>query len=159
MHALAHQCIETGSSIVFASGAHCIAQHGDLQTLGQRGDRSLVNADGSLDAAQENVRDVALIANLRLHGTLKGMLGKAGPWQNRKGFHRKDASVLDPVSTKPLHKMRYLDAKRFHVTGPVLDGGLLDPFPVASTPTATKFGREAGKSGKISFGEGLTKGG
>lgn len=106
-----------------------------------------------------NARDVALIANLRLHGTLDDMLGKAGPWKNRKGFHRKDASVPNPVSTKPLHKMRYLNAKRFHVTGPVLDSGLLDPFPVASTPTATKLPPElleAFRGPKILFVDGMT---
>jgi len=74
-------------------------------------------------------RDVATITTLRLNGTLVDLIGRKGSCPARKGFHRKDSSIDDPVSTKPLRNMPFLNAKQLAVDGPILDQSLLSSFP------------------------------
>ena len=74
-------------------------------------------------------RDVATITTLRLNGTLVDLIGRKGACPARKGFHRKDSSIDDPVSTKPLRNIPFLNAKQLIVDGPILDQSLLSSFP------------------------------
>lgn len=74
-------------------------------------------------------RDMATINTLRMKGHLGRMIGKSGPWSNRKGYHITDASILDPVSSDPLRKLPFLDARKFYVNSPILDKALLEAFP------------------------------
>lgn len=74
-------------------------------------------------------RDIATITRLRLQGTLNTLFGSEYGWRTRKGFHKHDSSIIDPVSSEPLKKIEYLDAKKFRVDGPVLDRHQLATFP------------------------------
>lgn len=103
-------------------------------------------------------RDVATIAGLRLLGELDDVIGKNGPWNTRKGFHKHDTSIDDPVSSKLLHKKPYLDAKQLVVDGPIFDHNLLVKFPdnietVARLPDDLL---EAFNGPKIVFTDGMT---
>ncbi|WP_077277139.1 HsdM family class I SAM-dependent methyltransferase [Thioalkalivibrio denitrificans] len=103
-------------------------------------------------------QDMATISSLRMMGRLGDMIGKDGPWSNRKGYHVHDASITDPVSSRPLRELPFLDARKFHVDGPVLDKVLLEDFPsdiktLARLPDALM----AAFSGpKIVFTDGIT---
>ncbi|MBN1602021.1 MAG: hypothetical protein JW915_10450, partial [Chitinispirillaceae bacterium] len=74
-------------------------------------------------------RDIATITRLRLCGTFNDLIGSKKRWVSRKGFHRKDLSISDPVESGPLHQLLFLDAKNFKVDGPNLDSQLLRKFP------------------------------
>lgn len=103
-------------------------------------------------------RDMATISSLRMMGRLGDMIGKDGPWSNRKGYHVKDSSIPDPVSSRPLKKLPFLDARKFHVDGPVLDRALLEDFP-ADIPTVARLPdtlMAAFRGPKIVFTDGIT---
>ncbi len=74
-------------------------------------------------------RDVATITELRLLGRLDNLIGQKGGWRMRKGFHRIDTAISDPVSAGPLRDLPFLNAKHFDVDGPVLNRELLTDFP------------------------------
>lgn len=57
-----------------------------------------------------NEADLALLTRLQWLGTFKEMMvGPTPRWVRRKGFHRHDAAVKEPVSAKPLRKYPYVD--------------------------------------------------
>ena len=74
-------------------------------------------------------RDIATISSMRMMGRIGDMVGKNGPWSNRKGYHVKDRSISNPISSEPIKNLPFLDARKFHVDGPVLDNTLLESFP------------------------------
>lgn len=103
-------------------------------------------------------RDMATISSLRMMGRLGDLIGKGGSWSNRKGYHVHDASISDPVSSRPLKKLPFLDARKFHVDGPVLDSSLLEEFPseintIARLPATLM---DAFRGPKIVFTDGIT---
>ena len=52
-----------------------------------------------------NEKDIANITALRLKGKLDTYLNGGGYWSIRKGFHKKDSSVV-PVSSEPLQPLK-----------------------------------------------------
>jgi len=74
-------------------------------------------------------RDVAIVTSMRLQGTLASLFSNNPFWIMRKGFHKQDASIAEPTSSSPLHKWKYLDARRFEADEPVLSNHLLTKFP------------------------------
>lgn len=76
-----------------------------------------------------NIKDLSKITEYKLNGKLGDYLGSGCRWVARKGFHKKDASVKNPVSSKPLQSMKYLDAKQFSGQHPTLDKSCLTKFP------------------------------
>lgn len=103
-------------------------------------------------------RDLATISSLRMKGSLSDMVGNNGPWASSKGFHAKDASILDPVSSQPLRKLPFLDANQFHVDGPMLDTALLKKFPkeIVTVPRLPNSLIKAFLGPKIIFTDGMT---
>ena len=104
------------------------------------------------------MQDMATISSLRAQGQLGDLIGSNGPWSNRKGFHAHDASISDPVSSKPLRKMLFLDARNLHVDGPLLDRSALEPFPPLMK-TVTRLPKsllQAFAGPKIIFTDGIT---
>jgi hypothetical protein len=77
-----------------------------------------------------NEADLALLNRLQWGGTFKEMMvGPSPRWVRRKGFHREDASVLEPVSTKPLRKFQYVEIDALKRGLPVVLTADLLPFP------------------------------
>lgn len=131
---------------------HCTDRHRLLT--------SLVRQDNQLLTAYfwGTSRDVATITDLRLKGTLANLIDTNKNWHVCKGFHKHDASVSEPVTSEPLLRLPYLDAKNFDVDGPVLNAQLLSNFPpniktVARLPEdlVTTF-----EGPKIVFTDGIT---
>lgn len=103
-------------------------------------------------------RDIATITALRLDGTLDSLIGKNGCFPTRKGFHKIDASVSDPVKPKAIKNIPFLDAKKFYVDGPMLDHTILTKFP-DSIETVTRLPKDLlaiFKGPKIVFTDGVT---
>lgn len=103
-------------------------------------------------------RDMANISSLRMRGRLGDLIGKKGPWRDRKGYHVHDSSISDPVSSRPLKKIPFLDARKFYPGGPVMDRRILESFPsdietVARLPESLM---EAFLGPKIIFTDGIT---
>lgn len=103
-------------------------------------------------------RDVSTIASLRLQGTLGNFIDSSELWLTRKGFHKHDKSILDPVSSHPLRERPYLDAKRFVVDGPVFDQRLLSAFPdnIETVARLPEDLLEVFEGPKIVFTDGIT---
>lgn len=80
-------------------------------------------------------QDQATIASLEMLGQIEDIISQDG-WQMTKGFHLNDSSVEEPVSVKPISGALYLDAKQFALHGPLLDEGVLVPFPTKVTQVA-----------------------
>ncbi len=104
-------------------------------------------------------RDVSTITELRLMGRLGDLIHQSDEWHMRKGFHKHDSAILNPVSTDPLHDLPFLDARKFDVDGPILNPALLTDFPskiktVASLPSDLLA---AFNSPKIVFTDGVTR--
>lgn len=103
-------------------------------------------------------RDIATITSLRLNGTLESLIGKGGSFPTRKGFHKHDASVLNPIKPNAIQKIPFLDAKHFYVDGPTLDESVLVKFP-SSIKTITRLPKELltiFKGPKVVFTDGIT---
>jgi len=103
--------------------------------------------------------DVAIITSLRLHGALDEIVGRNGPWCIRKGFHKKDKSIAEPVSADDIRAMPYLDAKRFNSDIPLmLNPEILSGFP-DDIKTVSRLPNDLiniFKSPKIIFTDGMT---
>ncbi|WIH05134.1 SAM-dependent methyltransferase [Xanthomonas translucens pv. graminis] len=86
--------------------------------------------------------DVALLATLRAPGTLGDFLDATEGWNDPKGFHALDNSIEDPVSSKPLWKAPYLDARAFVMDGPLLDNAVLKPFPKSAIREVSRLSHD-----------------
>lgn len=105
------------------------------------------------------MQDVATIAFLRLDGTLGEMVGSDGPWCMRKGFHKKDKSITNPMSTDEIRSMPYLDAKQIDSDIPaILNSKTLSKFP-ENIQTVSRLPEDLidiFKRSKIIFADGMT---
>lgn len=77
-----------------------------------------------------NEADLALLNRLQWRGTFKEMMtGPTPRWVRRKGFHREDASVEEPASSKPLYKYQYVEIGALKRGLSVVLSADLVPFP------------------------------
>lgn len=125
-----------------------------LQTRAVRQDNELLTS-----LFWGTARDVTTIIELRLLGQLDDLTGRKGAWRMSKGFHRETASTENPVSSRPLCNLPFLNAKRFDVDGPVLDRALLTDFPaeIENVAGLSEDLLEAFKNPKIVFTDGITR--
>lgn len=101
--------------------------------------------------------DLGTITRLKVSGTLGDFIKNSAGWSIAKGFHKKDSSQPNPISSKKLHKWPYLNARHFANNGPLLDHQALQAFPKA-IPTIARLPKsfpEAFENARIVFTDGL----
>lgn len=103
-------------------------------------------------------QDQTMIAQLEMQGQIADLLNRTG-WRTAKGFHKKDSTVETLVSTAPIAKLPYLDAKRFALSGPLLEdatlyGGL--PSEISEIPKLSEDMLQSFHGPRIVFKDGMT---
>ena len=79
-------------------------------------------------------QDITLLRRLTRHGRV-GDLIKSEGWDSGKGFHLKDEDQRRPKNTwyvsvpESLKTVPFLDADKFPADLPIIEGGILEPFP------------------------------
>lgn len=105
-----------------------------------------------------NAADQALLTKMQLNGSVDDLFDKSIGWTIAKGFHKHDLAVEHPVSSAPLRRSPFLDARKFDVDGPLLNKHVLEAFPdeIDTVANLSKDLIELFAGPRIVFTDGMT---